>query len=154
MSLRNIVSGGPVMIDPGANTDTASPLHADLKETRLTDFTIYTEAALYAELAGRESMRGIHGMAAKLNDREISKLRLELESRNLPIEQPGGPRSGTFYVLSRRDPPFNVGVLHADPHCSLIDEHAAEAKRPAEVRVATPDEISRQPGCKICTARA
>jgi hypothetical protein len=132
---------------------TPTPLPANLNETRLTDFTIYTEAALYAELVGRESMRGLNGMAAKLNDREISKIRHELESRNLPIEQPGGTRSGTFYVLSYRDPPFKVGVLHADPHCSLIDEHAAEAKRPAEVRVATPDEIARQPGCKVCTAR-
>ena len=70
----------------------------------MPDFTTYTEAALYAEFAGRESMRGLHGMAAKLNDREISKIRLELESRNLPIEQPGGLRSGAFYVLSRRDP--------------------------------------------------
>jgi hypothetical protein len=120
----------------------------------LTDFTTYTEAALYAELAGRESMRGLHRMAAKLNDREISKMRLELESRDLPIEQPSGPRSGTFYVLSYRDPPFNVGVLHADPHCSLIDEHAAAAKRPAEVRVATPNEIARQTGSKVCSARA
>jgi hypothetical protein len=128
--------------------------HADLKEMQLTDLTTYTEAALYAELAGRESMRGLQGMAAKLNDREISKIRRELESRDLPIEQPAGPRRGMFYVLSYREPPFKVGVLHADPHCSLIDEHAAEAKRPAEVRVATPNEIARQPGCKVCTARA
>jgi len=120
----------------------------------LTDFTTYTKAALYAELAGRESMRGLHGMAAKLNDREIAKIRRELESRDLPIEQPPGSRSGAFYVLSYREPPFNVGVLHADPHCSLIHEHAADAKRPAEVRVATPDEIARRPGCKVCTARA
>jgi hypothetical protein len=153
MSLRDIASSSPGIIDPGAHCDAASSHSTDLKETRLTDFTSYTEAALYAELAGRESMRGLHGIAAKLNDREISKIRRELESRNLPIEQPGGPRSGTFYVLSYREPPFNVGVLHADPHCSLVDDHAAEAKRPAVVRVATPNEIARRPGCKVCTAR-
>jgi hypothetical protein len=119
----------------------------------MSDFTTYTNTALYAELAGRESTLGLNGMAARLNDREISKIRRELESRELPAEQPRGPRTGTFYVLSFREPPFKVGVLHTDPSCSLIDEHAANAKRPAEVRVATPNEVARQPGCKVCEAR-
>ena len=119
----------------------------------MSDFTTYTDTALYAELAGRESTLGLKGMAARLNDREISKIRGELESRKLPMKQPRGPRTGTFYVLSYCEPPFNVGVLHTDPRCSLIDEHAATAKRPAEVRVATPDEVARQPGCKVCEAR-
>jgi len=121
----------------------------------MSDFTTYTDTALYAELAGRESTLGLKGMAARLNDREISKIRRELESRKLPMKQPRGPRTGTFYVLSYGEPPFNVGVLHTDPRCSLIDEHAATAtaRRPAEVRVATPDEVARQPGCKVCEAR-
>lgn len=119
----------------------------------MSDFTAYTDTALYAELAGRESTLGLTGMAARLNDREISEIRRELESRELPVTQPRGPRTGTFYVLSCCEPPFNVGVLHTDPRCSGIDEHAAAAKRPAEVRVATPDEVARQPGCKVCEAR-
>ena len=75
----------------------------------MSDFTTYTDTALYAELAGRESTLGLKGMTARLNDREISKIRRELESRKLPMKQPRGPRTGTFYVLSYRDPPFNVG---------------------------------------------
>jgi hypothetical protein len=119
----------------------------------MTDFTTYTDAALYAELAVRESTLGLKGLAARLNDREISKIRSELESRMLPMKPPPGPRTGTFYVLSYCEPPFDVGVLHTDPRCSLIDEHATTAKRPAEVRVATPDEVARRPGCKVCAAR-
>jgi hypothetical protein len=119
----------------------------------MTDFTTYTDTALYAELAGRESTLGLKGMAARLNDREISKIRSELESRKLPMKPPRGPGTGTFYVLSYCEPPFDVGVLHTEPRCSLIDEHAATAKRPAEVRVATPDEVARRPGCKVCEAR-
>jgi hypothetical protein len=77
----------------------------------MSDFTIYTDSALYAELA-RESTLGLTGMAARLNDREISTIRRELESRKLPMKPPQGPRTGTFYVLSYCEPPFNVGVLH------------------------------------------
>ena len=117
------------------------------------DFTTYTDTALYAELAGRESTLGVQGMAARLNDHEISKIRRELESRKLPMKPSRGARTGTFYVLSYCEPPFKVGLLHTDPRCSLIDEHAATAKRPAEVRVATPDEVARQPGCKVCETR-
>jgi hypothetical protein len=64
-----------------------------------------------------------------------------------------GRRTGTFYVLSCCEPPFNVGAVHTDPRCCLIDEHAVTAKRPAEVRVATPDEVARQPSCEVCEAR-
>jgi hypothetical protein len=39
----------------------------------MSDFTPYTDTALYAELAGRESTLGLKGMAARLNDREISR---------------------------------------------------------------------------------
>jgi hypothetical protein len=118
----------------------------------VSDFTTYTDTALYAELAGREGTLGLMGMAATLNDREVSKIRRELESRKLPMKPPRGARTATFYALSYREPPFNVGVLHTDPRCSLIEEHAATAKRPAEVRNATPDEVARQPGCKVCGA--
>ena len=45
-------------------------------------------------------------MAARLNDREISKIRRELESRNLPMKPSRGPRTGTFYVLSYCEPPL------------------------------------------------
>ena len=67
----------------------------------MSDFTTYTDTALYAELAGRESTLGLKGMAARLNDREISKIRRELESRSLPMKPPRGPRTGTFYVAPR-----------------------------------------------------
>ena len=56
----------------------------------MSDFTTYTDTALYAELAGRESTLGLKGMAARLNDREISKIRGELESRKLPMKPPRG----------------------------------------------------------------
>jgi hypothetical protein len=119
----------------------------------MSDYTTSSENALYAELEGRESTLGLGGMTAKMNDREIIKIRRELESRDLPTKRPRGPRSGSFYVLSFCDPPFDVGVLHTDPRCSLIDEHAAARERLAEVRVATPEEVARQPGCKVCEAR-
>ena len=119
----------------------------------MADYTIYTDRALDAELTGRLSMRELNGMTAKLNDREISKIRRELESRDLPTERQEDLWTGTFYVLSYVEPPLHVGVLHADPHCSSIDDHAAEAKRRAVVRVATPEEVAHQRGCKVCTAR-
>ena len=81
----------------------------------MTDFTTYTDAALYAELAGRESMRGLSGMAAKLNDREIFKICLELESRSLPTEQPGGPRRGPFYGSPPETPRSTWGCCTPTP---------------------------------------
>jgi hypothetical protein len=62
----------------------------------MTDFTTYTDTGLYAELAGRESTLGLKGMAARLNDREISKIRNELESRKL---HEATTRSTDWHVL-------------------------------------------------------
>jgi len=82
----------------------------------MSDFTTYTDATLYAELAGRESTLGLKAMAARLNDREISKIRDELESRTLPVKPPRG--STDCHVLRAVVPRASVqrgGVAHRPP---------------------------------------